>query len=268
MQALAPLPQVWRHPTHGVLTDIDDTLTRDGQIEAAALNALHRLRACGVPVIAITGRPSGWSEAFALQWPVLSIVAENGSLRLSGNNGLLEKTYFQSASVRNRHRAHLQQVLRTIERQIPGARRAQDSEGRETDIAIDHSEFTRLPPQRIGEVLQLMRAAGLTATVSSIHINGWMGKYNKWTGAQWAVRELLGQELARQRGHWVYVGDSPNDQDMFRHLPVTVGVANLRPFVPTLTHPPQYLATGERGTGFAEVADRVLDARQAPRLID
>ncbi len=253
-----PWPTAWPHPTTGVLTDIDDTLTRDGAIEPVALDALHRLRAAGVPVIAITGRPSGWSEAFALSWPVNEIVAENGSLRLFENNGLLRKQYFQNEPTRSHHHARLQAVLHTIEAQIPGAVRAQDSLGRETDIAIDHSEFTHLPPQRIADVVRLMEAGGLTATVSSIHINGWIGDHNKWTGAQWAVRKCLGTDLTQTLESWVYVGDSTNDQLMFQHLPVSVGVANIRRFQAELTQWPRYISPSERGQGFAEVADAVL----------
>ena len=49
----------------GVMTDIDDTLTTDGALTPEALAALHRLRDAGLPVIAITGRPMGWSLPFA-----------------------------------------------------------------------------------------------------------------------------------------------------------------------------------------------------------
>lgn len=254
-----PWPTAWPHPTTGVLTDIDDTLTKDGAIEPEALDALHRLRAAGVPVIAITGRPSGWGEAFALSWPVNEIVAENGSLRLYENKGLLHKEYFQPEATRAHNHARLQAVLHAIEAQVPGAVRAQDSLGRETDIAIDHSEFTRLSARSIAEVVRLMRAGGLTATVSSIHINGWLGEHNKWTGAQWAVRRCLGTDLSQTLDNWVYVGDSTNDQLMFQHLPVSVGVANIRRFQAELTHWPRYICPSERGKGFAEVANAVLD---------
>jgi len=262
MQALTHWHNAVSHPIQGVLTDIDDTLTRDGGIEPLALEALHRLKAAGVPVIAITGRPAGWSEPFALTWPVLSIVAENGSLRLSKNNSLLQKQYIQEGAVRATNHRHLQAVLQSIEQQVPGARRAQDSAGRETDIAIDHSEFAHLDAQGIEQVLQLMRAAGLTATVSSIHINGWVGTHNKWSGAQWAVQELLGQDLTHALDRWVYVGDSTNDQIMFQHMPLTVGVANIRRFASQLTHLPRFVTEAERGAGFAEVAEQVLRSRR------
>ncbi|MDO9160148.1 MAG: HAD-IIB family hydrolase [Burkholderiaceae bacterium] len=261
---MQPLAQWAPGPMAGVLTDIDDTLTRDGLIESAALAALQALHRAGVPVIAITGRPAGWSEAFARSWPLLSIVAENGSLRLFSIDSVLHKKYVQPETERHANHRHLQAVLQAIEQQVPGAVRARDSAGRETDIAIDHSEFTHLAPQRIAQVVQLMRAAGLNATVSSIHINGWVGGHNKWTGAQWAVKELLGRDLAHERERWVYVGDSTNDQVMFQHLPLSVGVANIRRFASQLTHLPRYITEAERGAGFAEVAAQVLRSWGGP----
>lgn len=248
----------WVRPLAGVLTDIDDTLTRDGAIEPVALDALHRLHAAGVPVVAITGRPSGWSEPFAMAWPVAAIVAENGSLRLSGRKGVLEKHHVQSAAERVANHVRLQTVLAAIECEVPGARRASDSAGRETDIAIDHSEHNHLDPDRIAQVVAHMRAGGLTATVSSIHINGWIGSHNKWTGAQWALKEMWGRDLTKELDRWVYVGDSTNDQIMFQHMPFTVGVANIRHFADQLVHWPRYVTTAERGAGFAEVARHVL----------
>ena len=258
MQPLSGWSAVVQQPVAGVLTDIDDTLTRDGAIEPEALDALHRLQAAGVPVIAVTGRPAGWSEPFARAWPVLAIVAENGSLRVSGRGGGLDKCHVQSAAVREANFQRLQAVLAAIELEVPGARRAQDSAGRETDIAIDHSEFAHLDPALIEQVVQRMRAGGLTATVSSIHINGWIGDHNKWTGALWAVQGLLGRDLAQELDRWVYVGDSTNDQVMFHHMPLTVGVANIHRFADQLVHQPRWVTTLERGAGFAEVAQRVL----------
>jgi hydroxymethylpyrimidine pyrophosphatase-like HAD family hydrolase len=152
----------------------------------------------------------------------------------------------------------MQAVLDQIERSVPGARRARDSAGRETDIAIDHSEFTHLPQTAMDQVVRLMQAAGMTATVSSIHINGWFGPHSKLTGARWIVRELWGRDLDAEIDRWVYVGDSTNDQVMFEHFPHTVGVANIRRFEAQLTHPPRYITQGERGAGFAELTRHLL----------
>jgi hydroxymethylpyrimidine pyrophosphatase-like HAD family hydrolase len=155
----------------------------------------------------------------------------------------------------------MQQVLAQIEREVPGARRATDSAGRETDIAIDHSEFTHLPQDAIDQVVRTMRAAGMNATVSSIHINGWFGAHNKLEGARWIVRERLGRDLDTEIDRWVYVGDSTNDQVMFERFPLSVGVANIARFVPQLHHLPRHVTQAERGAGFAELARALLGGR-------
>lgn len=273
MHPLASWDELARTCITGVLTDIDDTLTTDGAITADALQALADLKASGLHVIPITGRPVGWSEPFAAAWPVDSIVAENGAvalLRASRNfapNGLqspcdkreqLLKLYQQDAATRASNFARMQQVLAEIEAAVPGARRATDSPGRETDIAIDHSEFTHLPQAAIDQAVALMHAAGMNATVSSIHINGWFGAHNKLEGARWIVRELFGRDLDAELERWVYIGDSTNDQLMFAHFPHSVGVANIARFVPQLQHLPRYVTQGARGAGFAELAQSLL----------
>lgn len=262
----------------GVLTDIDDTLTTEGAITQDALDALAALRAAGLRVIAITGRPAGWSEPFAATWPVDAIVAETGAVALlrapetSNPIGLqdnpdarkqLSKWYLQDAATRTANFARMQEVARQILRDVPGAQLARDSAGRETDIAIDHSEFTQLPQAGIDQCVALMRAAGMTATVSSIHVNGWYGTHNKLVGARWIVRELLGRALDDELDRWVFVGDSLNDQVMFQHFPHSVGVANIARFVPQLQHLPRYVTQRERGAGFAEMARLLLNVKHS-----
>lgn len=262
---LSDWPAASRAQIRGVLTDIDDTLTTDGAITPEALAALSALRAAGLPVFAITGRPAGWSEAFALAWPVDAIVAENGAVALWRTPaGALHKAYLQDAATRRANALRLQAAAEDVLAQLPHARLAQDSAGRETDIAIDHSEFTHLPQADIERVVQRMQQHGLTATVSSIHINGWIGTHDKLAGARWIVRERLGRLLDDELAQWVYVGDSTNDACVFAHFPHSVGVANVARFWAALSHRPRYVAPGERGQGFAEVASAVLSARRRP----
>ena len=246
----------------GVLTDIDDTLTTAGAITAEALQALANLQAAGLPVVAITGRPMGWSEPFAQSWPVNAIVAENGAVALLHDPRTgLRKLYQQSTETRRANFERLQTVLHQIEQRVDGAKRARDSAGRETDIAIDHSEFSQLSPEAIAHVVRLMQAEGMTATVSSIHINAWWGSHNKLTGARWIVRELWGRDLDTEISRWVFVGDSSNDQVMFEHFPNSVGVANVRQFEHQLHCAPRYITPSERGAGFAEMTRHLLKHR-------
>ena len=283
MKPLSHWPLGERRQLIGVFTDIDDTLTTQGAITPDALQALSDLKAAGLHVIPITGRPIGWSEPLARgdsargvpPWPVDAIVAETGAAAFAHLNssqiGLqppshlreqLSKIYQQNATTRARHFTQMQAIAHQILREVPGARLAEDSLGRETDIAIDHSEFAHLAPAQIDQVVQLIQRAGMTATVSSIHINGWFGDHNKLSGARWIVRQLLDRDLDAERHRWAFVGDSTNDQVMFEHFTHSVGVANVRRFEAQLQHLPRFISPSPRGAGFAEVAKAILEAKK------
>lgn len=271
MQALTLWPLAARRRITGVLTDIDDTLTTAGAITPDALAALHALKAAGLPVIAITGRPVAWCTSFAMEWPLDAVVAENGAVALiSSQNsvkplpdkrGQLSKRYHQDAATRRTNHTRMQQVASRVVREVAGAVLAQDSPGRETDIAIDHSEFVQLPPAQIAQAVQIMQSEGMTASVSSIHINGWFGTHNKLEGARWIIHELFGRALDAEMDQWLYIGDSTNDQLMFKTFDNSFGVANVRRFEAQLACKPRYITDAERGAGFAELAAAVLAAR-------
>ena len=271
MQPLNQWPLAEMRRIFGVFTDIDDTLTTDGAITDDALQSLHQLKDAGLHVIAITGRPVGWSTPFAQRWPVDAIVAENGSVALvrqmahSPHGEVpvgLRRLYQQDELTRIANFARMQRVAQRVLHEVPGTTLAQDSPGRETDIAIDHSEFVHLSPEEIALTVAIMQEEGMSATVSSIHINAWFGAHNKLEGARWIVHELYGRDLDAERTRWAYVGDSTNDQRMFEAFDHAIGVANVRRFLPELTHKPRYVTPSERGAGFAEVARALLQAQQ------
>ena len=264
-QPWAACPASALRSVRGVFTDIDDTLTTDGAIGPAALAALHDLHAAGVPVVAITGRPLGWSQPFAAAWPLAAIVAENGAVALIRQGQAVATEYAQDAATRLANARRLQAVALQVLAQVPGAKLAADSAGRETDIAIDHSEFTKLPASAIGQTMALMQAAGMNATVSSIHINGWFGDHTKLSAARWMVRRLFGRDLHNEVNDWLFVGDSTNDQLMFEAFAMSVGVANLMRFAPQLQHWPAYITTAERGEGFAQVVSSLMQAQAQSR---
>jgi len=260
MQPLSSWPKAHRAKIAGVFTDIDDTLTTEGAITPDALQALHDLRAADFLVIAITGRPVGWSIPFASTWSVDAIVAENGAVALLNNPATkqVKKIYQQDQATRTHNFQAMQRIAQRVLQEIPGTVMAQDSSGRETDIAFDHSEFHHLSPEKIQQVINLLKQEGMTATVSSIHINAWFGDHNKWHGAQWILKKLSGRDLKQELDQWVYVGDSTNDQVMFEHFTHSVGVANIKRFENELKHLPKYITSKERGAGFAEVANALL----------
>ena len=247
----------------GLFTDIDDTLTEGGAIAPAAWLALQRLHDAGVPVVAITGRPMGWSEPFARSWPVSAIVAENGAVALLNQGSSVQIEYAQDAATRALNARRLRAAAARVLAEVPGATLAQDSPGRITDIAIDHSEFAHLDEADIAQVVAIMQREGMNVSVSSIHINGWFGEHDKLSGARWMLQRLFQRRLDDEIDAWIYVGDSTNDQTMFAAFPLSVGVANLMRFAQQLHSWPAYITAGERGAGFAEVASALWAAHLA-----
>ena len=272
MLPLSSWPAAERRHIVGVFTDIDDTLTTDGAITPDALQALVQLKAAGLTVIAITGRPVGWCEPFAATWPVDAIVAENGAVALVRGKAVdqtglqppstlrepLSKIYQQNAGTRATNQARMQQIGARVMFEVPGAFISRDSGGRETDLAFDYHEHARLSPATVQRVVNLLQGYGMHTSVSSIHIHGCFGDFNKWQGANWIVREVLQRDLAQEIDRWVFVGDSGNDQAMFEHFTHSGGVANIRRFEDQLTHLPRYGTPSERGAGFAEVAAAIV----------
>jgi HAD superfamily hydrolase (TIGR01484 family) len=284
MLNLSQWPLEARRRITGIFTDIDDTLTHVGHIAPEALRALGDLKAAGLTVIPITGRPIGWCEPFmagshGAVWPVDAMVAENGavaflpdsaravtqqiSLEPSSNMGrALSKIYQQGAVVRATNRQRMATIAAQVCAEVPGMALSRDSAGRETDLAFDYAEFAQHSPETVQRVLALLQSHGMQTTVSSIHIHGCFGDFNKWTGACWIVRALLGRDLRAELDRWVFVGDSGNDQVMFEHFTHSIGVANIARFAPQLRHLPGYVTPSERGAGFAEIARAILSARE------
>jgi HAD superfamily hydrolase (TIGR01484 family) len=263
MKPLSSWPQKAREKIVGVFTDIDDTLTTEGVITSDALQALSDLKAAGLMVIPITGRPVDWSLPFSSTWPVNALVAENGAVALlhDASNKQVTKIYQQDIATRSHNFEQMQRIAQKVLNEIPGTVMAQDSAGRETDIAFDYGEFHQLTTSQIQQVVQLLQQEGMTATVSSIHINAWFGSHNKWQGAQWILKQLAGRDLNQELDQWVYVGDSTNDQIMFEHFTHSVGVANILRFKEELIDLPEYIATQQRGSGFSEVVAAILKSR-------
>ena len=276
MQHRAMLPlSTWPAPERrglaGLFTDIDDTLTCEGVIAPAALQALHDLRGAGLHVIAITGRAIGWCHQHiagerAAPWPVDAIVAENGALAwVCSAAAAPRKHYQQDAAERARNMARMRAVRDRVLREVPGARTTGGDEERETDMTFDHAEHCVPDPRRTAHILDILHAEGMHTSVSSIHIHGCYGDFDKWQGANWILRLLLAKDLRAELPRWAFIGDSGNDQPMFRHFLHSVGVANIRHCADRLAYLPRYVTQAEQGAGFAEMANAILQARRDAR---
>ena len=253
---MKPLRRLDARPVAFVLLDIDDTLTTAGKLGAQAYAALEALQRGGKRVIPVTGRPAGWCDHIARMWPVDAVVGENGAFYFWFADGKLGKRFIDDPPTRARRRAELEEISKAILRQVPGAAVASDQPYRETDLAIDYCEdVPPLPVESVERIAALMRQAGLTAKVSSIHVNGWFGNYDKLATARQLFAERFGLDLEAVNRQVVYAGDSPNDAPMFGFFHNSVGVANVRRF-PGLE--PKYVTTAEAGAGFAELAAHLL----------
>lgn len=253
-----------RQRIRGVFFDLDDTLTTGGVLHATAYAAVERLYSAGILTIAITGRPAGWCDHIARMWPVDSVVGENGAFYFRYDRAArkMRRRFVDDASTRTRNRNRIAAIGEQIAREVPGAAIAADQQYRETDLAIDFCEdVPPLPDTSVERIASLMRSAGLTAKISSIHVNGWFGTYDKLTMTRALMSECHSVDLERERERFTFVGDSPNDAPMFEFFPHAIGVANVRTFADRLTHAPAYVTRASFGEGFREAADFLLDTR-------
>ena len=246
MANLADWPLAERRRVDVVLTDIDDTLTLHGRLPAVAYAAMEELSAAGFKVVPITGRPAGWCDHIARMWPVDGVVGENGAFwfRHDREQRRLIRRFLVDDATRRANRGRLDELAGRILAEVPGCALASDQLYREADLAIDFCEdVVALSDAEVARIVALFEAAGCTAKVSSIHVNGWFGSYDKLTMTRLLLAEAFEIDLDADPDRFVFVGDSPNDQPMFAFFPASVGVANLRRFLPTLTNPPRWLTT-------------------------
>lgn len=264
MRPLAELPGAAARAFVGVFTDIDDTLTLDGRLPAAAYAALERLAQAGLSVVPITGRPAGWCDMIARFWPVAGVVGENGAFAFSYDHAsrAMRRRFTATQDERFENRRKLSALAEHILAEVPGCAIASDQLYREADLAIDICEdVPPLPEADVNRIIALFEAAGAVAKASSIHVNGWFGDYDKLTTARLFTAETLSLDLDRDEARFLFCGDSPNDAPMFGFFSHSCGVANVRDFGDRLSASPAFVAEGRGSRGFVEIVDRVLDAR-------
>jgi HAD superfamily hydrolase (TIGR01484 family) len=250
-------------PLRGLFFDIDDTLTTEGRLTAAAYAALERLHDAGLLVAPITGRPAGWCDHIARMWPVDGVVGENGAFYFAYDPAArrLLKRYRDDDATRAASRARLAAVRDRVLREVPGAALASDQRYREADLAVDFCEdVPRLSESVVDRIVAIMHAAGMTTKVSSIHVNGWFGDYDKLAMTKVFMAERRGVDLDAEQAAYVFAGDSPNDAPMFAYFPHSVGVANVRAAAHRLEHAPAYVTEAASGAGFVELVERLLQA--------
>ena len=259
-----PLRDADLSSVEAVFTDVDGTLTTHGRLHGSTLRALERLAAGGLRTVLVSGRPAGWGEAWARTLPVDGVIVENGGLFFHRDaEGRLRKVYAQpSAALRAANRRRLQEEVSRVLGLVPGARLSTDSAYTEVDLAIDYNEEARLGSAAAERIEQLLRARGVTAVRSSVHVNCWIGRFDKRTAVTRFLRTAWGQQLGAADARFVYVGDSFNDAPLFGAFPLSVGVANVRAVLDSIETPPAFITRAAEGAGFEELARAVLAQRR------
>jgi len=251
-----------------VLMDIDDTLTTCGKLSAGAYAALWQLYDAGLKVIPVTGRPAGWCDLIAREWPVDGVVGENGALAFWEEGTFQDRRIlrqeFHPNAVRGDHPV-LQQIKERALAEVPGVRAAKDQFSRLFDIALDFAEEEPVLPLEAARRIQAIAVeAGARAKISSIHVNVWMGDYDKLSMAERFLQKRYGWQGGKDSPaltEVLFVGDSPNDEPMFARFPLSCGVANIKRYETLLAHLPAFVSLGESGEGFAEIVKTVLETR-------
>lgn len=247
----------------GILFDIDDTFTTEGRIPLSAFTALWRAYNEGLLTIAVTGRPAGWCDHIARMWPLHAIVGENGAFYFYRKEDSVHKHYLQSEFRIENKAAECSEILNILSHKVPKAKCSADQKYREFDLAIDICEEVNPPlsKREIGIIVDLFKTYNANVKISSIHINGWWGNYNKLTGVQKLFLDLYGEDLNQSsiNQQYLFCGDSPNDVPMFSFFKKSVGVANIKNFWTELESFPRWVTSKESGDGFAELVNFVLD---------
>jgi len=265
MRPLCEFPTKAKAAVRFVLCDIDDTITDHGRLPSSSLAAMERFQAAGITVLPITGRPAGWCDHIARMWPVDGVVGENGAMFFRYDHAAhqMHRRYWKTAEQRAADRIKLDRLAREIPAAVPGAAVAADQPYREEDLAIDFAEdVARLDDAAIARIVALFEGAGAVAKVSSIHVNGWFGDFDKLSMTRLAMAEFFGRDIDAERDDIVFAGDSPNDAPMFGFFPNAVGVANVCDFAGKLTADPAWVTEGRGAAGFLELADVLLEARR------
>ncbi|MEQ8653306.1 MAG: HAD-IIB family hydrolase [Kiloniellales bacterium] len=262
MRPIAEFPAEAARGLRFLLTDIDDTVTEEGRLPSASLAAMEALAETGLKIIPVTGRPAGWCDHIARMWPVDAVVGENGALWFAYDRGRrrMLSGFAKDQVARQEDRRRLNALRDAILAETPGAGVASDQDYRIADLAIDFCEdVPPLPAEDIARILQSFERAGATAKVSSIHVNGWFGDYDKLSMTRRCLAEVFACDLEAEQAHCLFAGDSPNDQPMFAFFDHSVGMANVRDF--ELTQPPTWVTERRSAQGFVELSRRLLEAR-------
>lgn len=256
---MRPLHEFSAENIRFVFTDIDGTLTYDGRLPADSYQALWNLHKKNIAVIPITGRPAGWCEMIARFWPVEAVIGENGAFYFRYANQKMRRHFVQTEKQRIANQKKLKALEKKILKTVKGSAVSSDQFSRLFDLAIDFCEdVQRLPKSSVEKIVEIFEDAGAIAKVSSIHVNGWFGKYDKLSMCKKYLKLEHKLNLDDIQDQVVFVGDSPNDEPLFKGFNNSFAVSNIQEFIADLKYKPTYVASKPEGAGFVEIAEALL----------
>lgn len=242
-----------------IFCDIDDTITEHGKLPANSYQALWDLKEKGIHVIPVTGRPAGWCEMIARFWPVSGVIGENGALYYRYVDGKMKRHYMLKDAQIQKNRKKLDAVGKEILKKVKGSAISSDQFCRIFDLAVDFCEDVKpLPQKKIDQIVQIFKKHKATAKVSSIHVNGWFGNYDKLSMCKEFMKREFKTNISHANNVCAFIGDSPNDEPMFEFFENSFAVYNITKFLNTLEHKPEYITLSEGATGFVEFAQKVM----------
>ncbi|HYR56933.1 MAG TPA: HAD-IIB family hydrolase [Myxococcaceae bacterium] len=258
-----PLASADLSRVQAVFTDVDGTLTSSNRLEARTLRSIEKLKQNDLRVVLVSGRPAGWGDCWLRTLPVDAVIAENGGVCLTRDRrGRFEKVYSEGSSERLRNRKRLLREVQAALSQVPGARLSTDSPYTEVNIAIDYNEEAKLSPTALRALETFLKRRGVTIARSSVHLNCWIGAFDKLSMVRRFIRESWGLRLAKPDRRFVYAGDSLNDAPMFGAFSLAVGVANVADVWSELDQRPSFVTRGREGRGFEQLAAAIIAQRK------
>lgn len=244
-----------------LFSDIDDTMTTNGKLPANAYEMIWKLAKNGVHVIPITGRPAGWCDMIARFWPVRGVIGENGAFYFSydDKNKKMKHHWMIPEEERAANQFKLNDIRAEVLKSVPGAAVSADQFSRACDLAIDFCEdVPMLSSADIQKIVSIFQSHGAIAKISSIHVNGWFGNYDKLSMCREFCKHELGFDIDKNQKTIAFSGDSPNDEPMFGFFENSIGVANVKAFTDKIKSLPKYICTKEGGDGFVELGEKLL----------
>ena len=149
MEPIARIPASRVRTLLGVCFDVDDTVTTHGTLDAQAYASLFALRACGLKLVAVTGRPLGFAEIIARTWPVGAAVGENGAGYLAREGRSLRASYWDPVELRASQQATLVRIRERVAIELPAIAVSSDAWARRCDLAFDIGEERSVPRAEI-----------------------------------------------------------------------------------------------------------------------